>query len=83
MALPHRWEDITEMRTGDSGNHVIGPGAGYALVLLKGDYCDYRSYHYDSYLLALAQAAGMTRDQISNEKWPRCFTGDGTSERAT
>ncbi len=70
-----------EMRTGDSGNHVIGPGAGYALVLLKGDYCDYRSYHYDSYLLALAQAAGMTRDQISNEKWPRCFTGDGTSER--
>ena len=69
------------MRSGDSGRYIIGPGAGYAMGMLKGDYCDNRTYHCDSYLLALVEKAGMADDQIGNDKWPRCFTGDGTGPR--
>lgn len=85
-ATPKDWRyylvKYPAMRAGDSGCHVIGPGAGYALCMLKGDSCDQRSYHYDSYLFALANAAGLTTDQIGNSgKWPRCFPGDGTEAR--
>ena len=70
------------MRTGESGSHVIGPGAGYAMCMLRGDFCDNRSYHYDSYLFALAEAAGIPKDRIGNDnKWPLCFSGDGTGKR--
>lgn len=69
------------MRSGDSGRHVIGPGAGYAMGMLSGTYCDNRTYHCDSYLLALVKKAGVTNDQIGNDRWPYCFTGDGTSPR--
>lgn len=69
------------MRTGASGSHVIGPGAGYALCMLNGDFCDNRSPHCDSYLLALAASAEIPHDRIGNDKWPRCFSGDGTEAR--
>ena len=69
------------MRRGNSGSHVIGPGAGYSMARLNGDFCDNRSNHYDSYLLALAEQAQLQLGQIGNDKWPRCFTGDGTGKR--
>ena len=68
-----------QMRSGNSGNHVIGPG--YAMCMLKVDSCDQRSYHCDSYLLALTGSAGLTSDQVGNDKWPWCFSGDGTETR--
>lgn len=83
-ATSHDWRyylvKYPAMRSGNSGNHVIGPG--YAMCMLKVDSCDQRSYHCDSYLLALAKCAGMTTDQIGNgSKWPWCFSGDGTEAR--
>ena len=69
------------MRRGNSGSHVIGPGAGYSMARLNGYFCDNRSNHYDSYLLALAEQAQLQLGQIGNDKWPRCFTGDGTGKR--
>jgi len=69
------------LRSGASGSHVIGPEPGYALCMLSGYYCDNRTYHYDSYLLALATSAEVPYDRIGNDKWPRCFSGDGTEER--
>ena len=70
------------MRTGESGSHVIGPGEGYAMCMLRGEFCDNRSYHYDSYLYALVVAAGIPKDRIGNDnKWPLCFSGDGSGIR--
>lgn len=64
-----------EMRSGDSGCHVIAPNPGYSLCMLKGDSCDNRSYHYDAYLLSLATHLQLTSVQIANLGWPRCFPG--------
>ncbi|HQQ69416.1 MAG TPA: DUF262 domain-containing protein [Alicycliphilus sp.] len=85
-ATPKDWRyymvKYPAMRTGESGSHVIGPGAGYAMCMLRGDFCDNRSYHYDSYLFALAEAASIPKDRIGNDnKWPLCFSGDGTGKR--
>lgn len=84
-ATPKDWRyymvQYPVMRSGDSGSHVIGPGEGYAIAMLKGDFCDNRSYHCDSYLLALAETANLAAHQIGNDKWPRCFTSDGTGKR--
>ena len=85
-AIPKDWRyymtKYPVMRTGDSGSHVIGPEAGYAMCMLRGDFCDNRSYHYDSYLFALVETAGIARDRIGNDnKWPLCFSGDGTGKR--
>ncbi|WP_027996181.1 DUF262 domain-containing protein [Simplicispira psychrophila] len=85
LAVPKDWRyymvKYEAMRQGYLGNHVIGPGAGYAMCMLQGTSCDLRGYHFDSYLLVLTELAGLTAEQIGNDDWPRCFTGDGTDAR--
>ena len=69
------------MRRGESGCYVISPNAGYSISMLRGDSCDDRSYHYDPYLMALAELAQIPLDRIGNPGWPRCFPGYETNAR--
>lgn len=69
------------MRRGESGCYVISPNAGYSICMLRGDSCDDRSYHYDPYLMALAELAQISLDRIGNLGWPRCFPGYETNAR--
>lgn len=69
------------MRSGESGCYVIAPIQGYQMCMLRGDSCDDRSYHYDPYLMALAEISQMSADRIGNTGWPRGFPGYETNER--
>ncbi|MBF5007279.1 DUF262 domain-containing protein [Diaphorobacter caeni] len=64
-----------------AGSYVVSPDPGMAICMPKSDSCDNRSNHHDAYLLALAEAAGLSSLNIRNQGWPRCFPGHETNER--
>ena len=64
-----------DMRSGESGRHVISPAPGYVACMLRRDSCDDRSYHYDPYLMALVEKVGIESVDIANPDWPCCFPG--------
>lgn len=64
-----------------AGNYVLAPHPGYGVCMPKNDSCDNRSNHHDAYLLALANCAGLKREHIGNQGWPRCFPGYETAKR--
>jgi hypothetical protein len=67
------------MREGASGRYIFSP-SGYQVCMLEKERMS--SDYYDPYLLAIVQQSGVSDSNIANPKWPRCFYGYETEQRA-
>lgn len=67
------------MREGASGRYTISP-SGYQVCMLEKERMS--SDYYDPYLLAAVQQGCVSPNSIANAKWPRCFVGYETGQRA-